>query len=503
MPVEFTLPELGENVEKGDVIRVLVKPGDVVKADQAVLELETDKATIEVPTSVAGTVSEVKVKPGEKISVGQVVLVIDGAKGAAQTGDGSKAQGVESTEGSRAQSGEGSKAPSGEGSKAQRPKGPEATSSDTETTRTRETEDAPTPGRTEPVPEVRPPAQTKPASVVDIAAARQTPAPGRDIGASHREAAGAGREGAPAAVARATEAGSAIAAAPSVRRYARELGVNIAEVSGTGPGGRIGQDDVMQFVKASMTSAGAGGGAARAKALPDFSKWGEIEVRPMSNIRRKTAEHLSVAWQAPHVTQHDHADVTELEEFRKVYGPRVEKAGGKLTVTAIVIKVLGQAIAKYPQFASSVDMANEAIVVKKYTHIGVAADTPNGLLVPVIRDVDRKTITEIAVELAAVSQKARDRKLSLDEMAGGVFSVTNLGGIGGTSFTPIINYPEVAILGLSRTSTAPLWKNGQFVPRQMLPLSLSYDHRVIDGADAARFLRFVAEALEQPLTMHL
>ena len=277
--------------------------------------------------------------------------------------------------------------------------------------------------------------------------------------------------------------------------------MNIAEVSGSGPGGRIGQDDVVQFVKASMTS--AGGGAARAKALPDFSKWGEVEVRPMSNIRRKTAEHLSVAWQAPHVTQHDHADVTELEEFRKAYGPRVEKAGGKLTVTAIVIKVLGQAIGKYPQFASSVDMANEAIVVKKYMHIGVAADTPNGLLVPVIRDVDRKTITEIAVELAAVSQKARDRKLSLDEMAGGVFSVTNLGGIGGTSFTPIINYPEVAILGLSRTSTAPLWKSGLFVPRQMLPLSLSYDHRVIDGADAARFLRFVAEALEQPLTMHL
>ena len=505
MPVEFTLPELGENVEKGDVIRVLVKPGDVVKADQAVLELETDKATIEVPTSVAGTVSEVKVKPGEKISVGQVVLVIDGAKGAAQTGNGTKAQGVESTEGSQAQ----------EGSEAQRPKGSEAGSDSKgaaavqqaaeREARSAQVEDAPIPGRTEPAPEVRPPAQTKPASVVDIAAARQTPAPGRsmDIGASHREAAGAGREGAPAAVARATEAGSAIAAAPSVRRYARELGVNIAEVSGTGPGGRIGQEDVKQFVKSSMTSPAVGGGAARAGALPDFSKWGEVEVRPMSNIRRKTAEHLSVAWQAPHVTQHDHADVTALEEFRKAYGPRIEKAGGKLTVTAIVIRILASAIAKYPQFASSVDMANESVVFKKYVHIGVAVDTPNGLLVPVIRDADRKTITDIAVELAALSQKARDKKLTLDEMAGGVFSVTNLGGIGGTSFTPIINQPEVAILGLSRTATAPVWKDGQFVPREMLPLSLSYDHRVIDGADAARFLRFVAEALEQPLTMHL
>jgi pyruvate dehydrogenase E2 component (dihydrolipoamide acetyltransferase) len=223
----------------------------------------------------------------------------------------------------------------------------------------------------------------------------------------------------------------------------------------------------------------------------------------MSNIRRKTAEHLSVAWQAPHVTQHDQADVTALEEFRKAYGPRVEKAGGKLTVTAVVIKILASAIAKYPQFASSVDMANDAIVFKKYIHIGVAVDTPNGLLVPVIRDVDRRTITEIAVELAQLSQKAREKKLTLEEMAGGVISVTNLGGIGGTAFTPIINQPEVAILGLSRTITAPLWKGTQFVPREMLPLSLSYDHRVIDGADAARFLRFVAEALEQPLTIHL
>jgi pyruvate dehydrogenase E2 component (dihydrolipoyllysine-residue acetyltransferase) len=491
MAVEFTLPELGENVEKGDVIRVLVKPGDVVKADQAVLELETDKATIEVPTNVGGTVSEVRVKPGEKISVGQVVLVFDGngVKPAASGGGAPRAP---------READEGKKPQPEVDQEPEKPKEPDVAA------RLRRAEDGPLPGRTEPVPEVRPPsASSKPASVVDIAAARQSPAPGRaEPPAGHRDSPGAGRD-ASAVAARATDAAAAIAAAPSVRRYARELGVNIADVSGTGPGGRIGQEDVKQFVKTSLDGPSAGGGAIRAKALPDFSKWGDVEVRPMTNIRRKTAEHVSVAWQAPHVTQHDHADVTALEEFRNTYGPRVEKAGGKLTVTAIVIKILAGAIAKYPQFATSVDMASDAIVFKKYVHIGVAVDTPNGLLVPVIRDVDRKTITEIAVELAALSQKARDRKLTLDEMSGSVFSITNLGGIGGTSFTPIINQPEVAILGLSRTATQPLWKGGQFVPREMLPLSLSYDHRVIDGADAARFLRFVAEALEQPLTMHL
>jgi pyruvate dehydrogenase E2 component (dihydrolipoamide acetyltransferase) len=278
-------------------------------------------------------------------------------------------------------------------------------------------------------------------------------------------------------------------------------------VGGTGPGGRIGQDDVKDHVRHEL-----GGGAARALQagpLPDFSKYGEIDVKPMSGIRRKTAEHLTAAWQAPHVTQHDRADVTDLEEFRKTYGPQVEKAGGKLTVTAILLKVCAKAIARFPQFASSVDMANESMIFKKYCHIGVAVDTPNGLLVPVIRDVDRKTVTQIAVDLAVLSQKARDKKLGLDEMAGGVFSISNLGGIGGTGFTPIVNHPEVAILGVSRSATEPVWipstaaGAGQFVPREMLPLSLSYDHRVIDGADAARFLRFIAEGLEQPMSTYL
>jgi pyruvate dehydrogenase E2 component (dihydrolipoamide acetyltransferase) len=293
-----------------------------------------------------------------------------------------------------------------------------------------------------------------------------------------------------------------VPAAPSTRRYAREFGVEIREVSGSGPGGRIGQADVKDHVKTRLAG-GGGGMRAAAGPLPDFTKWGDVEAKPMSNIRRKTAEHLSAAWAAPHVTQHDRADVTDLETFRVTYGPRVEKAGGKLTVTAILLKIVAAAIQKYPQFASSVDMAAGTIIYKKFCHVGVAVDTPNGLLVPVLRDVDRKSITELAVELAGVSQRARDKKLTLEDMSGAVFTISNLGGIGGTAFTPIVNAPEVAILGVSRGATEPLWRGDAFVPRQMLPLSLSYDHRVIDGADGARFLRFVAEALEQPLTVFL
>jgi pyruvate dehydrogenase E2 component (dihydrolipoamide acetyltransferase) len=441
---DFKLPELGENVEKGDVVRVLVKVGDVVKKDQSVLELETDKATIEVPATEGGTVSEVKVKAGDKVKVGQVVLVF---------GNGAGAQAA---------------SPAPAPTPAPAPAAPAA---------------APAPAvaaSSAPAPESRPAGRS--AAVVAIASARP----------------------APAAVAEPSSA-PLVAAAPSVRRYARELGVEIGDVSGSGPGGRIGHEDVTKFVKSAMSGGAGRGGAAtvRVPALPDFSKWGEVESRPMSNIRRTTAEHLTAAWQAPHVTQHDKADVTAIEEFRQAFGKRVEAAGGKLTVTAILVRIVANAIDRYPQFASSVDMANEAIIYKKYRHIGIAVDTPNGLLVPVIRDADKKGIIEVAVELAQISQKARDKKLTREEMSGGVFSITNLGGIGGSFFTPIINRPEVAILGVSRTVTEPLFKDGAFVPRQMLPLSLSYDHRVIDGADAARFLRFVAEGLEQPLSMQL
>jgi pyruvate dehydrogenase E2 component (dihydrolipoamide acetyltransferase) len=440
MSLEFTLPELGENVEKGDVVRVLVKVGDVVAKDQPVVELETDKATIEVPSSVAGKITAVNVKAGEKVKVGQVVLTVEdnghaAAEPAAKTAAATPAAPAES---------------------------PAATETKTETR------------REEPAPQEKPAAAAKTGSVVDFSSGR------------------------PAASGDRASAGAAIAAAPSVRRYARELGVDIGQVTGSGPGGRIGAQDVKQHVKETFTTPGG-----KPAALPDFSKWGDVEVTPMSNIRRKTAEHLSIAWQAPHVTQYDKADMTALEAFRRAYGPRVEKAGAKLTVTVALIKIVTAALARYPQFASSPDMANNTVVMKKYRHIGVAVDTPNGLLVPVLRDVDRKTLTELAIELHGLAQKAQQKKLSLEEMAGGVFTISNLGGLGGTAFTPIINQPEVAILGVSRGAIEPVWQDDKFVPRQMLPLSLSYDHRVIDGADAVRFLRFIVEAIEQPLSMLL
>jgi pyruvate dehydrogenase E2 component (dihydrolipoamide acetyltransferase) len=301
-----------------------------------------------------------------------------------------------------------------------------------------------------------------------------------------------------------------------VRRLAREIGVDVSQVPGSGPGGRITQSDVKEFARKVMHSVGSSGQAAaaagqpagapavRTPALPDFSKWGEVERKPMTGIRRKTAEHLSMAWNTiPHVTQFDKADITLLEQARKKYRAEVEKAGGNLTVTAVAARIVASALKVFPQFNASVDQAGEAIVYKKYVNVGIAVDTDVGLLVPVIRNADRKNLTELSIEINQLAEKAKARKLTLDEMSGGSMSISNLGGIGGTSFTPLVNWPEVAILGLSRGVHEPVWNGTAFEPRQMLPLSLSYDHRLIDGADAIRFLRWVAEAFEQPFTLAL
>jgi pyruvate dehydrogenase E2 component (dihydrolipoamide acetyltransferase) len=291
-----------------------------------------------------------------------------------------------------------------------------------------------------------------------------------------------------------------------VRRLARELGIDINEVVGSEPGGRVSEEDVRNYARSIILNvtrlrpAAVGG----AHPLPDFSKWGEIERKPMSGIRRKTAAALSEAWQTiPHVTHFDHADITELEELRQRFGKKAEEAGGKLTITAIALKVVASALKVFPQFNASVDASTEEIIYKKYFNIGVAVDTDRGLLVPVIRDADKKNILELAVELTELSEKARDRKITIEEMQGGSFTITNLGGIGGVNFSPIINTPEVAILGVARAAHQPVFVDGQIAPRLMLPLALSYDHRLIDGADAARFLRWVAEALQQPLLLAL
>jgi pyruvate dehydrogenase E2 component (dihydrolipoamide acetyltransferase) len=290
-----------------------------------------------------------------------------------------------------------------------------------------------------------------------------------------------------------------------VRRIARELGVQIEQVSGSGPDGRISAEDVKAHVKRLVTTTGTTR-TGSAEPLPDFTRWGDIDRQPMRPVRRKTAEHLSAAWASiPHVTQHDLADATALEELRQRYAKQVESAGGTLTVTAIAVKIVATALKVFPQFNSSIDLAADEIIYKKYINVGIAVDTDRGLLVPVIRGADAKGISQISVELAQLSEKARGRKLTLDEMQGGSFSISNLGGIGGGFFTPIVNLPEVAILGISRARVEAVYakESGQFQPRLMLPLSLSYDHRVIDGADGARFLRWVCGAFEQPFVLAL
>jgi pyruvate dehydrogenase E2 component (dihydrolipoamide acetyltransferase) len=450
---EFTLPELGENISQGDLVRLMIAPGTKVSEGQPVMELETDKAVVEVPSSVSGVVKEVKVKEGEKIKVGQVIFTLEGGAAAAepaqkQTGP------VEHVTGQHGARLAFQAAIRAEGKTEEQALPPDQ-------------------------PQLSPSAFSMPLQL------------GKVAGTEHRQP---------------------VPAAPSIRRLARELGIDIYEVKGAGPGGRISEDDVKAHAKAllsaviSAAQAAPRAGHFAAPKLPDFTKWGKTERVSMRGVRRKTAEHLAESWNTiPHVTQQDRADITELEQLRARFAPKAQEAGGKMTVTAIALKVCAAALKIFPQFNASIDIEKEEIVYKQYIHIGVAADTDRGLLVPVIRDVDKKNIVELAVELSQLSKKARDKKLTPAEMEGGTFTITNLGGIGGIGFTPIVNHPEVAILGLSRSRMEPEWiqdkDGGKFEPRLILPLSLSYDHRLIDGADAARFLRWIAEAFEQPFLL--
>jgi pyruvate dehydrogenase E2 component (dihydrolipoamide acetyltransferase) len=451
MSTDMKLPELGENIEGGDVLRVMVKAGDAIKKDQAVLELETDKATIEVPSSAAGVVKEVKVKPGEKVKVGQTIFVVD--ENGAGAGAAAKEEVVVSSK------------PAAE---------------------------APPSKADESKPE--PPKQEKrKADVVEMKPSKQAPAPAATAAPK------------PAEQARAGDAAS-IPAAPSARRLARELGVNIQDIQGSGPGGRISMDDVTAFARRLLSGAGgARTAAAPAETLPDFGKWGAVERKPMSGVRRTTAHRLTQSWNTvPHVFQHDRADITGVEALRKRLSKKSEAEGrAPITITAFLMKTLAAALKKYPQMNSSVDLAADEIIYKQYVHIGVAVDTDRGLLVPVIRDVDQKDIYQIADEIAQAAERARNRKLALDDMQGGSMTISNLGSLGGGAFTPIVNWPEVAILGVARARMEPVYSDGEFVPRFLMPLTLSYDHRVIDGADGVRILRWIVEAIEQPALIWL
>ena len=441
MATELKLPELGENVTDGDVLKVLVRVGDVIRREEPILELETGKATVEVPAAVGGRITDIRVKAGDKVKVGQVLMVLDQV-------------------------------------------------------------DAPS------------------------AAAASTAAPKQPAVAPPAQGEGRAREGVPSPPAKAAAPAAAvpdragerpISAAPSVRQFAREVGVEIHEVTGSGPGGRISVEDVKKHARqrssAAASSVGAGEVRVKDAPLPDFARFGPTTREPMSQVRLATAQQMSLSWAAiPMVTHYDQADITELEKARKVSAPRAEAAGTKLTLTAVLVKVVASGLKAFPRFNASVDMARREIVFKQYVHVGVAVDTDRGLLVPVIRDADRKTVLQLAKELGDLAARARERRVKLDELQGANFTITNLGGLGAKHFSPVINFPESAILGVGRAALQPVYGSGDSIdvhavpvlkPRLLLPLALTYDHRLIDGADAARFLRSLIETLEQPFRLLL
>jgi pyruvate dehydrogenase E2 component (dihydrolipoamide acetyltransferase) len=414
------VPDIGDFKEV-EVIEVLVKPGDKVSKEQSLITLESDKATMEIPSPGAGTVKEIKVKVGEKVSKGSAILILEGGEQRSQ--------------------------PRAETPKAEAPKA------------------------------------SPPAPVQAAAATRPAQVP----------------------PAQPAQGGALPHASPSVRKFARELGVDLTQVPGSGPKGRILHGDVQGFVKSALSgktiSQGAKGGGTLPFNLPawpdvDFAKFGPVESKPLPRIQKLSGPYLHRNWiSIPHVTQCDDADITDLEAFRKAQTAETEKKGFKLTMLAFMIKACVTALKQYPQFNSSLDKSGESIVIKKYYNIGVAVDTPGGLVVPVVKDADRKGVFDLAHELSDISKNARDQKLKPTDMQGGTFSISSLGGIGGSYFTPIINAPEVAILGVSRSVMKPVWDGKAFQPRLMLPLALSYDHRVIDGATAARFTSYLVSVL--------
>ena len=448
MPLEFRLPKLAEGDATGSVAKVLVAVGDQVQVDQSVLEVETEKAVVEVPSTVAGHVEQIHVTPGQDVGEGTLVLTLTDSN---------------------------------------QPSAPKEAEPPAAAAATAEAQEPEAPASAEP------PAEPKP---------RPGPAAARVEPAADRPAAPVAQP--PQAAQVHTSTGLPVPAAPSVRRFARELGVDVHEVSGSGPAGRISIADVKAFVRQGLGRPQGTAAASTLPSLPDLSRFGPVHRQPASAVRRATAQHLGQSWPSvPQVTQFDEADITELETLRHRHAPQIAARGGKLTVTAILLKVTALALRRFPQFNASLDIGSGEIVFRDYIHVGVAVDTDRGLLVPVVRDVDKKSIADLSLELGEIAQRARAGKLTLDEMQGGGFSISNLGGIGGTGFSPIVNWPESAILGVARQKKAPRWTGEGFEPRTMLPLALSYDHRLIDGADAARFLRYVCEVAESPFLLAL
>ncbi|MBK6630003.1 MAG: dihydrolipoyllysine-residue acetyltransferase [Betaproteobacteria bacterium] len=442
--LEVKVPDIGD-FKDVPVIGIEVSPGDTVKAEDPLVTLESDKATMEVPSPAAGVVKEIKLKIGDKVAEGTLVLLLETADAGAAT--------------------------------------------------------VPAAAEIPPSPPLRP-EEVPVGQKGGLDASPAIPPPFAKGGPGGISPAAIAAPPAPMEIAAAVEGGHRAHASPSVRRFARELGVDVSQVKGSGPKGRILQQDVQNFVKQALAqprgAAPAAGGGAGLDLLPwpqvDFAKFGPVEAKPLSRIKKISGANLARNWvMIPHVTQFDEADITDLEALRVRINKENEKSGVKLTMLAFLIKAAVAALKKFPDFNASLD--GENLVYKQYFHIGFAADTPNGLVVPVIRDADKKGVIEIAKEMGELSAKAREGKLGPAQMQGGCFSISSLGGIGGTAFTPIINAPEVAILGVSKSQTKPVWDGKAFQPRLMVPLSLSYDHRVIDGAQAARFAAYLAQVL--------
>ena len=426
------------------MLQVLVAVGDEVALEQAILEIETEKATLDLPSSVAGVITAIHVRVGDTIRPGDAVITVDSASAAPAA------------------------APPPE------PAAPQP-----------EPQAAPPPVEPAPPPEPTPAPQVEP-----------TPTPQPQTAAAAPLLAGEPDR-------------RPVFASPSVRRFAREIGVEIQAVPGSGPGGRISEDDVKRHARSRSIAPPAAAAAAAEPAaapLPDFAEFGPIEREPLSRLRRTIKRNMAASWrEIPHVTLHHTADITDLDSVRHQYRERAEQAGGKLTVTAIMLKIVAAALRAHPRANSSLDAANNELILKRYVHLGVAVDTPRGLVVPVIRDVDRKNIIQIAVELTDISARARSGDLTLEEFRGSSFTVTNLGGIGTGHFTPIIHHPNAAILGIGRSERRPVWDDEQelWVSRSIMPLSFAFDHRVMDGADGARFMSWISDAIRQPLVLAL
>ena len=438
MSEEIVLPELGDGIETGEVVNILVSTGDDVAQDSVLLELETDKAVIELPSPQAGKIASVRIKKGDTVKVGQVLFTLEPEEASSEKPE----------------------------TEPQEETKPEEAKQTTEDIKTKE--------------DKQPVAEEGQAASVKEESQEVSSQPDDQTPKAEDE----------------KPSGKLLPAGPATRRLARDLGIDLSTVKGTARGGRITPDDVKAHTK-QLLRAGSFSGAQAVEELPDFSHWGAIETKPLSSLRRKVAENLSSAWpRVPLVTQFDEADITELETMRKKNLEYVKQKGGKLTMTVFVLKAVVAALKALPQFNASLDMTHKELIYKKYFNVGVAVDTPAGLIVPVLKNVDQKSFTELAIELTELSEKARSRKVALEDLRGGNISISNLGGIGGTGFTPLVSPPDVAVVGLSRNKLVPVWRQDQVQPRLILPFSVSYDHRVIDGADAVRFSRLIAHELE-------